>query len=108
VLTFLVLKGVPHDLKWILISLTGLILLALIVACAQTADPEVEALQTETDTRALIVDRCSDCHSSDLVFEADYTTEAEWSDLIDEMIDKGADVSPEEKELMVEYLVAQE
>jgi hypothetical protein len=42
------------------------------------------------------------------MFEADYTTEAEWSDLIDEMIDKGADVSPEEKELMVEYLVAQE
>jgi type IV pilus biogenesis protein CpaD/CtpE len=108
VLTFLVLKGVPHDLKWILISLTGLILLALIVACTQTADPEVEALQTETDTRALIVDRYNDCHSSDLVFEADYTTEAEWSDLIDEMIDKGADVSPEEKELMVEYLVAQE
>jgi cytochrome c5 len=85
-----------------------LILLALIAACAQTAEPEVEAPQTETDTRALIVDRCSDCHSSDLVFEADYTTEAEWSDLIDEMIDKGADVSPEEKELMVEYLVAQE
>lgn len=99
--------------KWILISLTGLILLALIAACAQTAEPEVEAPEvnapeTETDTRALIVDRCSDCHSSDRVFEADYTTAAEWSDVIDEMIDKGADVSPEEKELMVEYLVAQQ
>lgn len=94
--------------KWILISLTGLILLALIAACAQTAEPEVQAPETETDTRALIVDRCSGCHSSDLVFEADYTTAAEWSDVIDEMIQKGADVSPEEKELMVEYLVAQQ
>jgi mono/diheme cytochrome c family protein len=95
--------------KWILISLTGLILLALIAACAQTAEPEVESPETgTTDTRALIVDRCSDCHSSDLVFEADYTTEAVWSDLIDEMIDKGAEVSPEEKEEMIDFLVAQE
>jgi len=95
--------------KWILISLTGLILLTLIVACAQTAEPEVESPETGTaDTRALIVDRCSDCHSADLAFNADYTTEAEWSDLIDRMIDKGADVSPEEKEEMVDFFVAQE
>jgi len=95
--------------KWILISLTGLILLTIIAACAQTAEPEVETPGTETtDTRALIVDRCSDCHSVDRVFNASYTTEAEWSDVIDDMIDKGAEVSPEEKELMVEYLVAQE
>jgi len=94
--------------KWILISLTGLILLTLIAACAQTTAPETEAPETETeDVRALIVDRCSDCHSSDLVFNADYTTEAEWSDLIDRMIDKGAVVSPEEKDLMIDYLVSQ-
>jgi uncharacterized membrane protein len=95
--------------KWILISLTGLILLTLIVACAQTAEPEVESPETETtDTRALIVDRCSDCHSADRVFNANYTTEAEWSDVIDDMIDKGAEVSPEEKEEMIDFLVAQE
>ena len=94
--------------KWILISLTGLILLALIAACAQSTAPETAAPETETDTRALIVERCSDCHSSDLVFEADYTTAEEWSDVIDEMIDKGADVSPEEKMEMVDYLVAQD
>ena len=95
--------------KWILISLTGLILLTLIAACAQTTAPETTAPETDTtDTRALIVDRCSECHSVDLVFNAEYTTEAEWSETIDEMIDRGADVSPEEKELMIEYLVAQE
>lgn len=94
--------------KWFLISLTGLILLILIAACAQSTAPEVEAPETGTDTRALIVDRCSDCHSVDLVFDADYTTEAEWSDVIDEMIGKGADVSPEEKEEIIDYLLAQD
>lgn len=88
--------------KWILISLTGLILLTLIAACAQTTATETQ------DTRALIVERCSDCHSADRVFEADYTTEEEWSDIIDEMIEKGAEVSPEEKDEMVDWLVAQE
>jgi len=90
--------------KWILISLTGLFLLALIGACAQQTTPETET----PDTRALIVERCSDCHSVDRVFEADYTTEAEWAEVIDEMIDKGAEVSPEEKEQMIDYLVAQQ
>lgn len=95
--------------KWILISLTGLILLTLIAACAQSTTPETVAPETEvTDTRALIVERCSDCHSADRVFNANYTTEAEWSNLIDRMIDKGAVVSPEEKELMVDYLLAQD
>jgi len=89
--------------KWILISLTGLILLTLIAACAQSTTPETET----PDTRALIVERCSECHSSDRVFQADYT-EAEWSDVFDDMIDKGAEVSPEEKEIMIDFLVAQD
>lgn len=89
--------------KWILISLTGLLLLTLIAACAQSTTPETET----PDARALIVERCSECHSSDRVFQADYT-EAEWSDVIDDMIDKGAEVNPEEKQIMIDYLVAQD
>lgn len=92
--------------KWILISLTGLLLLILIAACAQQTT--LETSTPDQDTRALIVDRCSECHSVDLVFEADYTTEAEWSDVIDEMVDRGADVNQEEKEEMIDYLVAQD
>jgi hypothetical protein len=89
--------------KWLLISLTGLILLTLIVACSQPTTPEVET----DETRALIIDRCSDCHSVDLVFQADYTQE-EWAEVIDEMIGKGADVNPEEKAIMIDWLVSQD
>lgn len=88
--------------KWIIISLAGLILLAFIAACTQTTQPETDTM----DIRALIVERCSDCHTTDRVFQADYTEE-EWSEVFDEMIAKGAEVSPEEKPIMIDWLVSQ-
>ncbi|MDY6846479.1 MAG: hypothetical protein SVP52_05030 [Chloroflexota bacterium] len=89
--------------KWRIISLTGLILMTLIAACAQSTTPE----PSETDTRALIIEKCSDCHSTDRVFEGDYTQE-EWSEIFDDMIQKGAGVSPEEKPIMIDWLVSQD
>jgi len=88
--------------RWMIISLTGLILLTLIAACAQSTTPE----PATTDTRALIVEKCSECHSTDRVFSGDYTQE-EWLEVFDEMIEKGAEVSPEEKTIMIEWLVSQ-
>jgi len=89
--------------KWMIISLTGLILLTLIAACAQSTTPEPDA----ADTRALITEKCSDCHSTDRVFQGDYSQE-EWSEIFDDMIQKGADVSPEEKTIMIDWLVSQD
>jgi len=89
--------------KWMIITLTGLILLTLIAACAQSTTPE----PASTDTRVLITEKCSDCHSTDLVFQGDYTQE-EWSEVFDDMIQKGADVSTEEKTIMIDWLVSQE
>ncbi len=89
--------------KWLLISILGLILLVAIVACSQsTPAPELESL-TDEEVEELIVDKCSGCHPSSRVFDASYDAEG-WSDVIDRMIDKGADVSGEEKELMVDWL----
>ena len=90
--------------RWFLISVLGLILLLAIVACAQsTPTPELEQLTNE-EVEELIVERCSDCHPASRVFDADYDAEG-WSDNIDRMISKGAEVSPEEKELMIDWLV---
>lgn len=105
--------------KWLLISLSGLILLVLIVACTQASPTpveeemvevedaeEMEEMEEETvDVEALIIERCSECHSADRVFQADYTAEG-WSDEIDEMIQKGAEVNEEEKQLMIDWLIS--
>lgn len=90
--------------RWLLISLTGIIILILIAACAQTAEP-VETAPAEA--RTLIEERCSDCHTADRVFSADYDREG-WVEVFDDMINKGADVNPEEKEAMIDWLVARD
>ena len=90
--------------RMIIIALTGLFLLSVIVACNQsTPIPEV----IEVDAEALILERCSVCHSTDRVFQANYAEER-WSAVIDEMIGKGADVNAEEKQLMIDWLISRE
>lgn len=93
--------------KWFFISLTGMILLVLIAACTQTAaTPALDELDS-AQIEALIVDKCSDCHTADRVFQEDYS-ETQWSAVFDDMINKGADVSPEEKEVMIDWLVSRD
>ncbi len=90
--------------RWLLVSLTGIALLLLIAACAQSAEePEIAPSEAE----ALIEARCSECHTADRVFNAEYDREG-WVDVFDDMIDKGADVNPEEKEAMIDWLVARD
>ena len=114
--------------KWVFIILSGLMLLVLIVACAQASptpvEEEIEEIPVEeevvepeeteemaepeeeaVDVEALIIERCGGCHSADRVFQADYDAEG-WSDEIDDMIRKGAEVSEEEKQLMIDWLIS--
>lgn len=93
--------------KWFIISLTGMILLVLIAACTQTAATPVLDELDDAQIEALIVDKCSDCHTADRVFQEDYS-ETQWSAVFDDMINKGADVSPEEKEVMIDWLVSRD
>mgnify|MGYP001079096551 CR=1 FL=1 len=80
-----------------------------------TETPTDEAVVEETEAtedmvdeiEALIVDRCSGCHSVDRVFNAD-KTQAEWEANINRMIDYGANVSEDEKQLMIDWLVSRE
>ena len=79
-------------------------MLFAIVACSQsTPAPDLETL-TDAEVEELIVDKCSGCHPASRVFNANYDAEG-WSDNIDRMIGKGANVSPEEKESMIDWLV---
>jgi hypothetical protein len=68
-------------------------------------EAETEVTAAVDDAEALILERCSTCHDAERVFRAD-KTEAEWAANIDRMIDYGADVSPEEKTLMIAWLVS--
>lgn len=91
--------------KWLWISTLMLAIVILIAACAQPTPTPTEPEPTADEIEALIIERCSECHSADRVFQADYDADG-WSEEIDDMIRKGAEVSEEEKALMIEWLIS--
>jgi uncharacterized membrane protein len=119
--------------KWLWITLLMVASVIFIAACAQATTAPTEqapnddlvetlteeakvtdeqtepaAIEEETDivdVEALIIERCSDCHSADRVFQADYDEQGR-SDEIDDMVQKGAEVSEEEKALMIDWLIS--
>ena len=116
--------------KWFLVLVLMITTVIVIAACAQSAEtPEAaspEAVNAESpetaypeavdevspelaypdsvDAEALINEKCSDCHSASRVFNDDYDR-AGWEDVFDDMINKGADVTEEEKALMIDWLL---
>jgi hypothetical protein len=93
--------------RWLIISVTGLFLLFLIVACTQSNVTPLVETQNDNQGEILITEKCSGCHSTERVFQANYDSEG-WSNVIDRMVNKGADVNPEEKDLIIDWLVSRE
>jgi hypothetical protein len=67
------------------------------------------AYPVDEDARmqALISEKIGDCHMLNFILSQNKTRE-EWSATIDRMIGKGAQVNAEEKELIIDWLVARE
>jgi ABC-type glycerol-3-phosphate transport system substrate-binding protein len=91
--------------KWTLIALMMLMVILVIAACAQASPTTPETEEDLDRAEALIIERCSDCHSADKVFQEDYDREG-WEDVFEDMIRKGADVNQEEQTLMIDWLLA--
>ena len=62
-----------------------------------------EAL-TDAEMEALIAEKAHDQHTLDFILSKDMTAE-EWSETLDRMIGYGAKISPEEKTMIIEWLV---
>ncbi len=59
---------------------------------------------SDTDGAALIEARCSTCHNTDRIYNAD-KDEAGWTDTVDRMIGYGAALDETERAAVLEYLV---
>jgi hypothetical protein len=53
----------------------------------------------------LIEERCGSCHNTDQVFVA-HKAASEWAGTVQQMIDRGADLDPDEQKTVVAYLAA--
>lgn len=83
------------------ILLALLILFIFATACASGAP----SITTPVVTTALMQERCSVCHPLDRIMGAHYTA-AEWKTVVDAMIAHGAQLTPEQETVVVNYLSA--
>ncbi len=72
--------------------------------------PEPETPDTDPDDydavmEALISEKIQDCHMLNFILRQTKTAD-EWSVTIDRMIGKGADINPDEKEIIIDWLVS--
>jgi len=67
---------------------------------APTEEPEQPA---PPDGQALVQQRCIQCHGLGRIQQAS-KTEAEWATTVARMVGKGANLSPEEQEAVIQYL----
>jgi cytochrome c5 len=70
---------------------------------AQTVAPAGAVAQPPGPGLDLINQRCIYCHSTAQIFSARKTPQ-EWAETVQKMADRGAEVSPEEQQVMVAYL----
>jgi mono/diheme cytochrome c family protein len=58
---------------------------------------------TEADAKAILESACSTCHGVDFITERRKSRE-DWAFTVNQMISRGAELSPEETALVVDYL----
>ena len=73
-------------------------------ATSATSDSTTAA--DDTAVKALIEERCSGCHNTAIIYNANFN-ESRWSSVIDQMIQKGAVFSDAEKSQIIDWLLAQ-
>ena len=87
----------------------GLVAILVLGACTSgesTKTAETQAMKlTDAEMEALITEKIHDKHTLEFILSQDKTAE-EWSTTIDRMIQYGAKITPEEKTLIIDWLVS--
>ncbi len=87
----------------ILIFFTASVILSS-CSTASIATPTLNAT-VAIEGATLVQERCTVCHSLDRIMGAHYTA-VEWKSVVDTMIAAGAQLTPQEETIVVDYLAA--
>ena len=74
---------------------------------AEGGEETEEPVTGGMDGDAILETSCTQCHSLDPIYAASYDAEG-WRVTIDRMVRKGAVISDEDAEILIEFLLAQE
>ena len=78
----------------------GIIIALLILSACGTDDAGTSNVP---DGETLLQNRCTECHDLQRVTDSQ-KSEAEWEETVERMIQQGAELNEEEKEVLVDYL----
>jgi hypothetical protein len=84
----------------LIVCLLGVVL--IVSSCSSTVASPTPA-STTTNGAALLQERCSVCHPLTFVEKSRHTA-ADWKLIVDMMISRGAQLTPEEETVAVNYL----
>jgi len=89
--------------RWIAMLLTLLVVIIFVTACSSGASNTTPAATTNLDGATLVQKRCTVCHSVSRI-ESSNRSAAEWKTIVDKMISRGAQLTPQEETVVVNYL----
>ncbi len=72
-------------------------------SAAAPAAPKPQVVLPDGEGKDIVAKKCTVCHTPVRIVQS-ARSEDEWRDLVQTMVDRGADVSPEEAETVVRYL----
>jgi mono/diheme cytochrome c family protein len=87
------------------ITVVALLAMAVAIAGCKSISPDPTATPATEDGMALLEARCSVCHSPDMATMPKMTSD-QWDRLVTQMINRGAQLTDNEKQVLVGYLTA--
>ena len=89
----------------ILMVLISLLVILLGVQCSSPPQGEpADEGPDMTTPEGLINQKCTECHGS-TVIKSTNRTEQDWIELVERMMQKGAELNEEERDIIIDYLV---
>ena len=87
------------------LALCIVIMVFFVSSCKSQSSTATPDPTTMYEGATLVQERCTVCHTLSRVERVKYTA-SEWQTIVDNMIQKGAQLTPDEKTIVEKYLIA--
>jgi hypothetical protein len=91
--------------RWIFLLMILTAVMILVSACSSGASTPTPGGTSSLDGATLVQERCTKCHLLSRVEQSNHTA-AQWKTIVNTMISRGAQLTPEEESVVVNYLTA--
>lgn len=93
----------------IAMAFLAIIISVLLASCGSSGSTSTQSSgatnSTTLDGQTLMNERCSVCHSTGRITSSRMTA-SQWTSLVDQMVNAGAQLNNDEKQVLVDYLAA--